>query len=242
VATTPVIRTEPSPAQPRWTNLSGTILEGGYELQDLLEATPTKARFQVRVLGDRELESSALLFPIPEAEIERQVELWQNIKALRHPHLSAPLGAGHLHLDGVPLAYVVRRRADEVLATVLGERSLTPEEAGEAVVSVARALEALHRNGWVHGCVSPDAVLAVGDYIQLPGECVRTAGTVPIAETTAAKYLAPESAKTNVTPEADLWCLSNPLRSADAEEVDRGLVRRTGGAARTFCHYHGTLP
>jgi hypothetical protein len=92
VATTPVIRTESPPAQPRWTSLSGTILEGGYELQDLLEATATKARFQVRVLGDRELESSALLFPIPEAEIERQVELWQNIKALRHPHLSAPLG------------------------------------------------------------------------------------------------------------------------------------------------------
>src|SRR3954468_12581832 len=160
MATTQMIRREPLQTQPRWTSLSETILEGGYELQDLLEATDTKARFKVRVLGDRELESFALLFPIPEAEIERQVELWQNVKALRHPHLSAPLGAGRLQLDGVPLAYVVRRRADEVLATVLGERSLSAEEAGEALVSVARALAELHGNGWVHGCVSPDAVLA----------------------------------------------------------------------------------
>ena len=207
-------RMESLQAQPRWTSLSGTILEGGYELQDLLEATDAEARFKVRVLGDRELDSIASLFQIPEAEIEKQVELWQNVRMLRHLNISAPLGAGRLQLDGLSLAYVVLRRADEALGAVLRERPLTAEEAGETFTSIARALEALHLNGWVHGCLSPDVVLAVGDYIQLPGECARTAGVPPIAETTAAKYLAPESAGVNLTPEADLWCLGATLFEA----------------------------
>ncbi len=214
MATTQMIRTEPLPAQPRWTSLSGTILEGGYELQDLLEATDAKARFKVRVLGDRELESVAFLFQIPDSEIGRQIEIWQNVRMLRHPNLSAPLGAGRVQLDSVPLAYVVLRRADEALGAVLRERSLSREETGEAFTSAARALEALHLNGWVHGCLSPDLVLAVGEHIQLPGECVRTAGVAPAAEITAAKYLAPESAGVNLTPETDLWCLGATLFEA----------------------------
>ncbi|MFL6464462.1 MAG: protein kinase domain-containing protein, partial [Bryobacteraceae bacterium] len=219
MATTQMIRTEPLQTQPRWTSLSGTILEGGYELQDLLEATDTEARFKVRVLGDRELESVASIFQMAEAEIERQVELWQNVRMLRHPNLSAPLGAGRLQLDGVPLAYVVLRRADEALAAVLSTRSLTADEAGEALTSVARALEALHLQGWVHGCVSPDLVLAVGDYIQLPGECVRTVGVAPAAETITAKYLAPESVRANLAPETDLWCLGATIFEALTQKV-----------------------
>ncbi len=214
MATTQMIRTEPPPAQPRWTGLSGTILDGGYELQDLWEATDTQARFKVRVLGDRDLESVAVLFQLPEAEIERQIELWQNVKRLRHPHISAPLGAGRWELDGTPLAYAVLRRADEALSVVLRERSLTAEEAGETFASITRALEALHLNGWAHGCLSPDLVLAVGDYIQLPGECVRTVGVSPVAQMAVAKYLAPESVKANLTPEADLWCLGATLFEA----------------------------
>ena len=219
MATTQMIRTEPLQTQPRWTSLSGTILEGGYELQDLLEATNAEARFKVRVLGDRELESVASLFQMAEAEIERQIELWQNVRMLRHPNLSAPLGAGRLQLDGVPLAYVVLRRADEALAAVLSERSLTAGEAGEAFMSVTQALEALHLQGWVHGCVSPDLVLAVGDYIQLPGECVRKAGIAPAAETITAKYLAAESARANLTTEADLWCLGATIFEALTQKV-----------------------
>ena len=214
MATTQMIRTEPPPAQPRWTSLSGSILEGGYELQDLFEATDIQARFKVRVLGDRELESVAALFLLPEAEIERQVELWRNVKMLRHPHVSAPLGAGRLELDGVPLAYVVLRRADETLSGALRDRPLTAEETGETFTSVARALEALHLNGWAHGCLSPDQVLAVGNYIQWPGACARTFGVPPVAQTAGAKYLAPESAKANLTPEADLWCLGATLFEA----------------------------
>src|SRR3954464_13329580 len=118
MATTQMIRTEPLQTQPRWTSLSGTILEGGYELQDLLEATDTEARFKVRVLGDRDLESVASLFRIADEEIERHIELWQNVRLLRHPNISAPLGAGRLQLDGISLAYVVLRRADEALAAV----------------------------------------------------------------------------------------------------------------------------
>ncbi len=219
MATTQMIRTEPTPAQPRWTSLSGTILEGGYELQDLLEASDTEARFKVRVLGDRELESVVLMFALPEAEVTRQVELWQTARALRHPNLRAPMGAGRLQTDGVSAAYVVIRRADEALSAVLKERVLSVEEASETVTSLLRALEALHLNGLAHGCVSPDVVLAVGDSIQLPAECVRVAGTEPAIEIVPAKYMAPESAAVNLTPEADVWCLGATMFEALTQKV-----------------------
>jgi serine/threonine protein kinase len=218
MATTQMIRTEPTQARPRWTSLSGTILEGGYELQDLLQANDTEAHFKVRVLGDRELECVALMFLLPEAEAERQVELWQGTRALRHPNLRAPMGAGRLPVDGVSAAYVVIRRADESLSAVLSERALSVEETGEALTSVLRALEALHINGLTHGCVSPDVVLAVGDSIQLPAECVRVTGVEPAVETVAAKYLAPESSVMNLTPETDLWCLGATIFEALAQK------------------------
>ncbi|MBV9677659.1 MAG: hypothetical protein JO185_15075 [Acidobacteriaceae bacterium] len=219
MATTQMIQTDPTQAQGRWTSLSGKILEGGYELQDLLEATDKSARFKVRVLGDRELDSVALVFPLPEADIDRQVELWQNTRMLRHPNVSGPLGAGRLQLDDISAAYVVVRRADEALGAVLRERALTGEETGEALISVTRALEALHINGWAHGCLSPDVVLAVGDFIQLPAECARVAGTPPVTETVAAKYIAPENPGVNLTLAADVWCLGATLFEALTQKV-----------------------
>ena len=110
-----------------WMSLSGKILEGGFELKDLIEADEAHALFRVRVLGDRELVATALFRRLDAASAERQVELWQTVRELRDPHLNSPLGCGTTESNGFRAAYVVLRQPDESLAGVLRERPLTTD-------------------------------------------------------------------------------------------------------------------
>src|SRR3954469_18523465 len=194
-----------------WMSLSGKILEGGFELKDLIEADENRALFRVRVLGDRDLVSTALFRRLDPASADRQVELWQMVRDLRDVHLNAPLGCGTAPLDGSSAAYVVLRQPDESLAGVLRERALTPAEMKEALLKVAKGLEVLHLNGLVHGNVSPEQIVAIGDTIRLSGEGVRATGVTPPFELQPASYLAPESTGANVNAESDLWCLGATL-------------------------------
>jgi hypothetical protein len=190
-----------------WMSLSGRILEGGFELKDLIEADDTRALFRVRVLGDRELVATASFRRLDPADANRQAELWQSVRDLRDQHLNFPLGCGTTELNGSRTAYVVFRQPDESLAGVLKERPLTAAEMKEALLNIAKGLENLHLNGLVHGNISPGQILAIGDSIRLSCEGVRTAGVAPPFEPRPASYLAPESKGTNLTPESDMWCL-----------------------------------
>ena len=82
-----------------WLSLSGRILEGGFELKDLIEADETRALFRVRVLGDRELVATALFRRADPTSADRQVELWQTVRELR----DEIRGGGRDH-DGVRIA------------------------------------------------------------------------------------------------------------------------------------------
>ncbi len=190
-----------------WMSLSGKILEGGFELKDLIEADDSRALFRARVLGDREMVATALFRRLDAASADRQVELWKSVREFRDPHLNSPLGCGTAELNGSRTAYVVIRQPDESLGGVVRERALNPAEMKEAILNVAKGLEVLHLNGLVHGNVAPDQIVAIGDSIRLSGEGVRAIGVAPAFELKPASYLAPESKGTNLTPESDIWCL-----------------------------------
>lgn len=194
-----------------WMSLSGRILEGGFELKDLIEADETRALFRVRVLGDRELVATGLFRRTDPTSADRQVDLWGAVRGLRDVHLNSPLGCGTTELNGSRIAYVVLRQPDESLAGVLRERPLTPAEMKDALLNIAKGLEVLHLNGLVHGNLSPSQVVAIGDTIRLSGEGVRAVGVAPAFELKAPSYLAPESNGTNLTPESDIWCLGATL-------------------------------
>ena len=203
--------TEQTHVEPNWAVLPGAILDGGYQLEELLEADPSQAAFRVRVLGDRSIEAVATFFRAPAESGEEQIEIWTAMKELRSANLNAPLASGRREVDGNGVVYVVMRRPDERLSAVLTDRALTPEEARELFLSVSAGLAKLHENGLVHGCVAPEEVLAIGDSIVLSSECVRRAETGPLIDLPVARYLAPESAGTNATAQADVWCLGATL-------------------------------
>lgn len=206
------IPTEPQlHSEPQWASFPGRVLEGGYEVQELLEAEQGRAKYKIRVLGGGGVDAFVDVLQDAGGGAESQLAVWESLRTAEHSNLSTPLAAGRTQLDGVELIYVVLRKPDEMLDSVLRDRPLTTEEAGEVLVSAARALEHLHSRDLVHGCVSPEQTLAVGDSIQLSTECVGRVGTRPVLKIAKAKYVAPESADGNVTAAADVWCLGATL-------------------------------
>ncbi len=215
-------------SEPQWASFPGTVLEGGYEVQELLEAEQGRAKYKIRILGGGGVDAFVDVLR-KSAGAESQLALWETARTAEHPNLSTPLAAGETQLDGVELLYIVLRRPDEMLDSILRERALTSEEAGEVLVSAARALEHLHSRELVHGCVSPEQILAVGDSIQLSTHCVRSAGKAPALEIATAKYVAPESADVNVTAAADVWCLGATLFEALTQKEAGGEWRERVG-------------
>lgn len=194
-----------------WTRLQGTVLEGGYQLESILSADAVGATFKVRVLGDASANAIAKLFGMDQANAAEQAAIWESTRELDGTNLLIPLGAGQTQVDGATAAYLVVRRADEVLDTVIRERPLNNEEAGEVLLAAIRGLDKLHSHGFVHGSVSPEHIVAIGDAIKLSVECVGRRGFAPRLHLREPKYRAPESAGQYVTPEADVWCLGATL-------------------------------
>jgi eukaryotic-like serine/threonine-protein kinase len=207
----PTMLTERTNSEPNWSSLSGTVFEGGYEAGELLEADSAKARFRIRVLGDRSIDAFMDVFHASGPGAEEQLAIWQSARELAHKNLNLPLAAGRAQVDGAGLIYVVLRKPDETLSGVLRERPLTANEAGEVLLNVSGGLAHLHERGFSHGCLSPEQVFAMGDSINLSTVCIRRSGAKPSFEAARGKYRAPESATENLTPEADVWCLGATL-------------------------------
>jgi hypothetical protein len=197
-----------------WSSLLGTTLEGGYQLDDLLQGDDRSASFRVRVLGDFKRQTLANFYQASGDVAEQQVALWKTVREIRHPNLSVPLGTGSLSLQSSKVIYVVLDKPDQTLGQALSKRTLETEEADQILSSSAGALAALHARRLVHGCVSPDEVFAFGESIKLSADSVRKIDSAAVLEVTEARYLAPESASQNVTPAADVWCLGATLLEA----------------------------
>jgi hypothetical protein len=168
--------TETPADTPNWTGLEGTVLEGGYEIENCLHAGESSASFKVRVLGDRFTNAVAQFFA-PGKLSPEEFQLWRDSVQLRHPNLSPPLSAGELESNGAPFPYRVLVKPDETLGDVILARALTPAETREVLGSVANALEFLHGNGFTHSVLAPDKILAIGDSVKLTTTGIRRINT-----------------------------------------------------------------
>jgi len=197
-----------------WTSLEGTVLGDAYRLERFASADQNTASFDTRTGGERPSKALVRLVSAHGEAGEQQLQVWQAIKRSGHPHLLPIWGTGRAKADGHELIYVVVEAADENLAGVLGDRALEPREAGEILVSMVGALGHLHSHGFVHGGVSPEQILAVGETVKLSTGGVRRAGSTEGLDIFKAKYGAPESPASNITPAADIWCLGATLVEA----------------------------
>lgn len=145
-----------------WAKLPGTLLPGGYEIEECFAASASSATFKVRILGDRFTEAIGEFFAAAIVSPE-QVNVWTATTALRHRNVSQPLTAGLL--DGT--AYYIETRPDETLQGVVRERLLTVEETKEVARALVQGLSYLHGNGFAQGHLDSGSVAAIGDRICL---------------------------------------------------------------------------
>lgn len=230
---------ESTTSTPDWNSLQGAILEGGYELREILEAEEGSASFRVRVLGDYSQRAFASFYRADGDDEGDQVAVWETLRDLRNENLSGPLAAGLTTVTDVRVEYVVLPTPDETLAAALRERALTEDEAHEVMASIVRALQQLHANGLVHGRVSPEEVVSAGTAIQLATAGVRRINSLPSVDFSPGKYLAPESVEQNTTAAADVWCLGATLlealrRTAYAPNTDLAAMQLPAGFHRVI--------
>ncbi len=198
-----------------WMSLEGKTLDEKYVLGKFLEADESQVVFKAQVKSGSPSTATVKVFKTGRGSSEEQVALWKAIQEVKHPNLRAILGAGQTSIEGEDLIYVALEQPEEQLDKILQERALDTEEAGELVTSLSGGLEALHAAGFVHGSLSPEQVVGVGDAIKISTDGAHRAGSpargIGVQE---AKYRAPESASGNVTHEADVWCLGATLFEA----------------------------
>ena len=208
------IETTPT-SYPDWSSLKGLTLDGGYELKELTANDSDRAVFSVRVLGDYSLKASAIFYAASGNSGEEQIALWQTVRSIgQRANLRMPLDIGSLLVGDSEVSYEVLEDAEETLAALLERRALSAEEATDTLRNLEQAAGELHAHALVHGCISPDQVLAMGDSIKLATESVRRIHTAPVANHIRPKYLAPESSSENLTMAADVWCLGATLFEA----------------------------
>jgi hypothetical protein len=90
-----------------------------------------------------------------------------------HPNLLRVLDSGTEMIDDLRLSFRITERPEDSVAEVLTERSLTEEETRQVVESIVPALGYLHDNGFVHGAVRPESIVAVGNTVKLTLDSIR---------------------------------------------------------------------
>lgn len=198
-----------------WGRLTGETVDGRFPLLQLLGGGERSAVFLTA--SDEPAVPKAAIKLLQTAPEEEQLQLarWEAASRLRHPNLVRLFQMGRCEFGGSWLLYLVMECADEDLAQVLPRRALTPIEAREALEPALDALAFLHSRDFVLTNLRPSNILAVGDQLKLASDHLRRAGkSRKRVKEELSPYDAPELARGEITPAADVWSLGVTLVEA----------------------------
>jgi TonB family protein len=188
----------------------GRVIDGRFTLHQWLGRSP-RANVFLTQLSEPSQKAIIKLIPVDQEEAAARIAVWEAATALSHPHLMQVFTHGRCEIDSVPLVYVVTEFADEVLAEILRERPLTPQETREMLVPALDTLAYLHGKGFVHSRLKPSNIMAVGDRLKLSADGLYLAGAIGWPSSERTVYDAPETARGPVGPAADIWSLGATL-------------------------------
>ncbi len=151
------------------------------------------------------------LVPEDDQDAAARAAAWETAATLSHPNLMKVYTHGRCEIDGVPCLYVVTEYADEVLAEILRERPLSPDETREMLGPTLAALAYLHAKGLVHGRLNPSNIMAAGDSLKLTTYGVCPVGAAVISRPTRTVCDAPETENGVILPASDIWSLGATL-------------------------------
>lgn len=189
----------------------GRLIEGKFPLQKWLGGSEHSAVFLTERNGGNGGQKAAIKLVRAKAlsaerlEEETALSRWADSARLSHPHLLRLYESGRCQLEGERYLYVVMEYADEDLAQVIPQRSLSPAEVKEMLPPTADALSFLHKAGFVHAHVKPSNVMAVDNQLKISADHLRKTGDRNGKGVTV--YDAPEVGSIGLSPAADVWSL-----------------------------------
>jgi TonB family protein len=200
-----------------WKQWEGTVVDQ-FRLEEYLGGSDHSAVFATH-FADRPADRIAIKFvPVTPENLELQRVSWESAARVAHPHLLQLHGTGRCRLGNAEFLYLVMDYAEENLAQILPERSLTPDEAREMLPAVLETLSHLHQKGLVHGALKPANILAANDTLKLASDHVWPVN-LPFPALPHSACDAPEVSQGKISPAADIWALGATLMEV--------LTRRT---------------
>ncbi len=208
----------------------GRVVDGKFPLRQWLGGSERSAVFVTERSGSGSQKAAIKLIPtdfFSDGNLDEtdQLARWAESAKLSHPHLIQLFECGRGKIDDRNFLYVVMEYAEENLAQILPQRSLSPEEVKEMLPPTAETLAFLHRGGLVHGHLKPANVLAVDNQLKISSDSLRKIGERDQQFPSA--YTAPELAKTGPSAAADVWSLGATL-VASLTQHELGLNNTNG--------------
>lgn len=188
----------------------GRVVSGRFTLLRWLNSSRGVETYLTE-FGDPSQKATIKLVPAGSGDAEIRMAGWLAAANLSHPHLIRIFASGRCEIDSAPMLYVVTEYADEVLAEIIPERALTPEEAREMLGPAVDALGYLHAKGFVHGRLRPSNIMAVGDKLKLSADGLILAGAIGKPSIERTIYDAPETIQGRIGASADVWALGATL-------------------------------
>jgi serine/threonine protein kinase len=187
----------------------GQIVDGLFPLRQYLGGDETGAVFETEFEGQR---AAIKVIEAAGRGPEQIIWHWRLASKVSHPHLISLWKVGRCRLDGAAVAYLVMEYAEENLGQVLPDRPLTPAEAKEMLAPALDAIACIHREGFVHGGLTPANIMAVNDWLKLSSDNLRRAGEMDDLPALQGAFRAPEvAAGGKLSPAGDIWALGVTL-------------------------------
>jgi hypothetical protein len=156
-----------------WKQWEGQSVDSVFTLERCTGGSSRGAVFETLFQGRP---AAIKIVPGTPGSIDALVASWQKAASLSHKNLVEILASGETALGEMRCAYVVMERADENLAEVLTESSLTPVETRDMAFPVLRALHYLHANGFAHDRLKPSNIMAFGEELKISSDSLVPGG------------------------------------------------------------------
>lgn len=187
----------------------GQLVDGLYPLREYLGTDETGAVYATEFEGQR---AAIKVVPAAGRNADELIFQWRLASKVSHPHLIRLWKVGRAQLEGAAVGYVVMECAEENLGQVLAERPLTPKEVKEMLDPALDAIACIHREGFVHGRLSPANITAVNDVLKLSSDSLRRVADSGDLPPLQGAYRPPEvAAGGTLSPAADIWALGVTL-------------------------------
>ncbi|MGO9229428.1 MAG: serine/threonine protein kinase [Bryobacteraceae bacterium] len=196
-----------------WKQWEGHVIDGHFRLHEYVGGSAHSAVFLTEYGTQTPQKAVIKLVPADSAKAQTWMLRRELAAGLSHPGLLSLIQCGACQHEGTFLAYAVMEQSEEDLSQVIPVRPLAPAEVREVLEAVLEALGYIHREGFVHGCLTPANILATGDRIKISSD-----GLLRIGESSddlwGRNVNGPPEGRAGMTPAGDVWSLGMLLVEA----------------------------